>query len=123
MKMLGKSIINKEILPYLSIKKRGKIYREAGLWRVVESIIYKLKTGTQWRFLPLAEFFPDYKPSWQSIYYYYYKWSSSGDWEDLWQSVLSKYKEDLGLSSIDLDGSHTLAKNGGEAVGYQGRKR
>lgn len=28
----------------------------------------------------------------------------------------------LDLSSIELDGSHTPAKNGGDAIGYQGRK-
>ena len=28
----------------------------------------------------------------------------------------------MDLSSIPLDGSHTLAKNGGAAIGYQGRK-
>lgn len=26
------------------------------------------------------------------------------------------------MSSIEFDGSHTPAKNGGDAVGYQGRK-
>ena len=28
----------------------------------------------------------------------------------------------MDLSSAELDGSHTPAKNGGDAVGYQGRK-
>ncbi|WP_460996274.1 hypothetical protein [Spirosoma harenae] len=28
----------------------------------------------------------------------------------------------MDLSSVEFDGSHTLAKNGGDAVGYQGRK-
>jgi hypothetical protein len=26
------------------------------------------------------------------------------------------------MSLVELDGSHTTAKNGGDAVGYQGRK-
>jgi hypothetical protein len=30
---------------------------------------------------------------------------------------------DLNLSELNLDGSHVIAKNGGEAVAYQGRKR
>jgi hypothetical protein len=29
----------------------------------------------------------------------------------------------LDLSSLQLDGSHTLAKNGAEHIGYQGRKK
>lgn len=36
--------------------------------------------------------------------------------------MLSSNKIHLDLSSMQLDGSHTPAKRGGEAVGYQGRK-
>ena len=32
------------------------------------------------------------------------------------------HRRTLDLSSVQLDGSHTLAKNGGAAIGYQGRK-
>lgn len=35
---------------------------------------------------------------------------------------MSVNKRQLDLSSVQLDGSHTRAQNGGEAVGYQGRK-
>lgn len=37
--------------------------------------------------------------------------------------MLSQHKHLLDLSCIQLDGSHTQAKKGGEAVGYQGRKK
>ena len=36
---------------------------------------------------------------------------------------MKKYKHLLDLSSIQLDGTHTPAKRGGEAVAYQGRKK
>jgi hypothetical protein len=36
--------------------------------------------------------------------------------------ILTNHLKYLDLSSIELDGSHTPAKNGGDAVGYQGRK-
>ncbi len=42
--------------------------------------------------------------------------------ENLWLSSLRLHRRALDLSSIQLDGSHTLAKNGGAAIGYQGRK-
>ena len=32
------------------------------------------------------------------------------------------HRRALDLSSVQLDGSRTLAKNGGAAIGYQGRK-
>lgn len=37
--------------------------------------------------------------------------------------MLNKYKHLLDLSSIQLDGTHTPTKRGGEAVAYQGRKK
>ena len=37
--------------------------------------------------------------------------------------MLDKFKSKLDLSSVQLDGTHTPTKRGGEAVGYQGRKK
>ncbi len=37
--------------------------------------------------------------------------------------ILEKYKHLLDMSSIQLDGTHTPTKRGGEAVAYQGRKK
>ena len=37
--------------------------------------------------------------------------------------MLGENKAHLDCSSVQLDGSHTPAKNGGKAVGYQGRKK
>ena len=41
----------------------------------------------------------------------------------MWNKLLSLHKSELDLSSVQLDGSHTPAKRGGEAVGYQMRKK
>ena len=60
---------------------------------------------------------------WNSVYYHYQKWCKNGSWDAVWQLVLNKYKHLLDMSSIQLDGTHTPAKRGGEAVGYQGRKK
>lgn len=43
--------------------------------------------------------------------------------EDLSVSVLQHHKRLLGPSSLQLDDSHTPAKNGGAAISYQGRKK
>jgi len=85
-------------------------------------IIYRLKTGCQWRQLPMKQFFRG-KYCWQSVYYHFQKWSKDGSWEKVWNSILEKYKYLLDLSSIQLDGTHTPAKRGGESVAYQGRKK
>ena len=86
------------------------------------SIIYRLKTGCQWRELPMKEFFR-VKYSWQSVYYHFQKWSKDGSWQRIWIQLLEKYKHTLDMSSIQLDGTHTPTKRGGQKVAYQGRKK
>jgi transposase len=90
--------------------------------QVVESILYRLKTGCQWRELPMRQFFR-VKYRWQSVFYHFRKWCKDGSWGRIWQHILGKYKHLLDMSSVQLDGIHTLAKRGGEAVAYQGRKK
>ncbi|WP_253271264.1 transposase [Saprospira grandis] len=96
---------------------------KAPLWQIVKAIIYRLKTGCQWRELPIKSFFDKALIYWQTVYYYFNSWSESGIWQKVWIQFLAHEKSCLDLSSIQLDGSHTPAKRGGEAVGYQGRKK
>lgn len=63
------------------------------------------------------------KYKWQSVYYHFQKWCKDGSWESVWMIILEKYKHLLDMSSIQLDGTHTPTKRGGEAVAYQGRKK
>lgn len=90
-------------------------------YQVVEAILYRLKTGCQWRYLPMKQFFRK-KYRWQSVYFHFQKWSKDGSWERVWRSVLEKHRHLLDLSSIQLDGTQTPSKRGGEATGYQGRR-
>jgi transposase len=91
-------------------------------YQIVEAILYRLKTGCQWRQLPMKQFFRvNYK--WQSVYYHFQKWCKDGSWQKIWQILLNKYKFLLDMSSIQLDGTHTPSKRGGETVAYQGRKK
>jgi transposase len=88
----------------------------------MQAILYRLKTGCQWRELPIKQFFRvSYK--WESVYYHFQKWSKDGSLERMWNKLLENHKHLLDLSSIQLDGTHTPAKRGGEAVAYQGRKK
>jgi transposase len=92
------------------------------LVEVVQAILYRLKTGCQWRELPMKQFFRK-KYHWNSVYHHYQKWCKDGSFEKLLQVLLKNHKQLLDMSSIQLDGSHTPTKRGGEAVGYQGRKK
>lgn len=91
-------------------------------YQVIHAILYRLKTGCQWRELPMKQFFTiSYR--WQSVYHHFQKWSKDGSWQNMWGILLEKHKSYLDLSSIQLDGTHTPAKRGGQAVAYQGRKK
>jgi len=46
-----------------------------------------------------------------------------GSWDKVWEILLKKHKSSIDMSSVQLDGTHTPAKRGGEAVAYQGRKK
>lgn len=89
----------------------------------MQAIFYKLKTGCQWRYLPIRAFFEGRLPCWQTVYHHFNKWANDGSLLRAWTQLLKANRHRLDLSSIQLDGSHTLAKNGGQAVGYQKRKR
>ena len=95
----------KELCPYL---KFGNDLNNTKVknHEVVQAILYRLKTGCQWRELPMKQFFR-IKYKWQSVYYHYQKWSKDGSLEKLWEIVLSNHKHLLDMSSIQLDGTHT----------------
>ena len=121
MGIIDKSMIEKWILPHLKVGIRG-FETTVPLTEIVECIFYRLKTGCQWRELPTKQFFTGKVLHWNSVFYYYNKWSKADCWQTIWVNILTQNRHYLDMSSVELDGSHTPAKNGGDAVGYQGRK-
>jgi transposase len=121
MEVLSKDMITRWILPHLPTRTGGRRLA-ADPAEVVGAICYKLKTGCQWRWLPVRALFSGEPLSWQGVYYHFHAWSKQGAWKTLWLTSLRLHRRTLDLSSVQLDGRHTLAKNGGAAVAYQGRK-
>lgn len=119
--IISENKVEKWIIPHLSKGKRG-FSTKVSLTKIVLLILKRLKTGCQWRELSIKEYFEAGEISWQSVYYYFNKWSKDGSFKRVWISLLRANRKLLDLSSIQIDGSHTPAKNGGSAVGYQGRK-
>jgi len=119
---LSKKIITRNLLPHLSQTNLGR-KTKVPLWRIVRGIIYRLKSGCQWRELPISAFCSRILITWNSFYYHFNKWSKDGSWKKMWTKLLSIHRTKLDMSSIQLDGSHTPAKRGGEAVAYQHRKK
>ncbi|WP_083470302.1 transposase [Rufibacter tibetensis] len=89
---------------------------------VVGAILYRPKTGYQWRELPARAFFGGSGLSWQGVYRHFRKWAAGGSLRKAWAQPLKSRRRLLDLSSTQLDGRQTLSKDGGEHVGYQARK-
>ena len=53
--VLDKDTVKSEILPHLSVAKRGYVSK-SDLVEVIQYILYKLKTGCQWHMFPAASF-------------------------------------------------------------------
>ena len=116
---------DEHIRPQVSTAQRG--YEcQIPLYKVFNYILYRLHTGCQWNQLPVEADPTDATKkeiSWQAVYYHYRKWSQDGSLERVWQASIKTIQAELNLSEINLDGTHAIAKKGGESVAYQGRKR
>jgi len=114
------------IEPYLRVARRGYV-SATPLWKIFNLVLYRLHSGCQWHRLPVsgngAERAERGEPSWQTVYHHWQKWSADGSLEKVWQGSIQQVRAQLDLTQINLDGSHAVAKKGGEAVAYQGRKR
>lgn len=121
MEVLSKGMIERWIIPHLSKGKRGPKPRVA-LVDVVRAILHRLKTGTQWRFLPVGAFFEQGTIKWGGVYHHHRQWTEDGSWRTVWVELLKAKSKLLDLSSMQLDGSQTPSKKQGEHIGYQGRK-
>lgn len=115
----------RHISPYLSKAKRGYVSK-IPLYNIFNYILYWLHTGCQWSQLPMApdSAHPDKKElSYHAVYHHYRKWSQDGSLQQVWEHSIKAIGEQLNLSELNLDGTHIIAKKGGQAVAYQGRKK
>jgi len=113
------------VFPHLSVAKRGYISK-IPLYKIFNYILYRLHTGCQWYQLPIAELKDgsDKKEiSYHAVYYHFRKWSRDGSLKKVWIISILRILADLDLSELNLDGSHAIAKKGGDLVAYQGRKK
>jgi transposase len=111
------------IEPPLTKAKRGYV-SEQPLYKIFNLIRHKLYTGCQWPKLPMERDKHDQPVmSYQVPYYHFRKWSRDGSLQRLFDASIMTIEGELNLSELNLDGSHSAAKKGGEAVAYQGRKK
>jgi len=110
---------NEHILPDLNTAKRGYVSK-IPLYKLFNYILYRLHTGCQWPEVPIDK---TDKITWWAVYYHFRKWSRDGSLQRVFEHSVQAVQDRLDLSVLNLDGSHAVAKKGGEAVAYQGRKK
>ena len=67
MEVLSKEMIRQWILPVLTFSVHGRPSVVEPV-ELVEVILYQLKSGCQWRLLPVKQFFTGASLTWQSLY-------------------------------------------------------
>jgi putative transposase len=83
---------------------------------VVNAILYVLRTGCQWRYLP-AEF-----PNWNTVYWYFARWQEDGTWERVNDTLRRRVREAQGrdpepsAAIMDSQSAKTTEKGGTAAM-------
>ena len=110
--------------PHLSMPRRGPKCK-LGYHHVFNLILWVLYTGMQWKCLPVPRTV-DGKAQihYTTIYRVFAKWTDDGSLKQAFiASVrhLASHRQ-LDLSILHGDGTNTVAKKGGDGIGYSGHK-
>jgi len=112
------------VLPCLSMPKRGPRCK-IGYFKVFNYILRVLYTGMQWKELPIDKG-PGGKPEihYTVIYKRFACWSDDGSLSRFFVASVKHLndKGELDLSVLHGDGTNTVAKKGGDGIGYSGHK-
>jgi len=112
------------IFPHLSMPGRGPKCK-LGYHRVFNLILWLLYTGMQWKCLPVPRAGDGTAViHYTTIYKVFAKWSDDGSLDQAFIASVRHLAEHhhLDLRVLHGDGSNTVAKKGGDGIGYSGHK-
>ena len=121
---LSETEFNQFILPYLSMPKRGPKCK-LGYYRVFNLILWVLYTGMQWKCLPVpTDRNGKAEIHYTTVYKVFAKWADDGSLEHAFIASVGHLADQhqLDLSVLHGDGTNTVAKKGGDGIGYSGHK-
>jgi transposase len=121
---LSETEFHEFILPHLSMPKRGPKCK-LGYHRLFTLILWVLYTGMHWKGLPVPK---DHNGTaaihYTTVYKVFARWSDDGSLEHAFIASVAHLSEhnQLDLRVLHGDGTNTVAKKGGDGIGYSGHK-
>src|SRR5438309_6509043 len=100
----------RELIPAASPVGRP---RTVSMRRVVNAVLYIARSGGAWRLLPPVHF-----PPWGTVYGYFLRWSKSGVWQQMHDTLRARVRQKAGrhkhptAGSIDSQSVKTAATAG-----------
>jgi putative transposase len=84
------------VLPKANLRGRPRTH---SLRRIINALMYVVRTGCQWRMLP-----KEYPP-WPTVYYYFARWRDNGVWKRIHDTLRAALREHLGRHKHPTAGS------------------
>ena len=111
-----------KIKDFIPAQREGRGRKRRDDFTVMNTIIYVLKTGCQWKAIPKS-FGIHYSTAWRRLNH----WQEEGIWENMYDYLFEKDRMRKGRnpkpSAGCIDSESSPEKRGGEQIGFDGGKK